>query len=73
MTGGQEPMFFQTLRGTVMHVRAPGDAWARLCSLKTTRPSEVFKDVIELGNFEKARTQGRQFCTTCLSRAGLTL
>ena len=73
MEKGQIPEFFQTLRGTVMHVRAPGKAWTRLCSLKTARAAEAFTDVVELGNFDKAKTQGRPFCSTCMSRAGLSL
>ena len=41
--------------------------------LKTARAGEVFDEVIELGGFEMAKTQGRPFCKECLCRAGLEL
>ena len=59
-------LLFQTFRRTVVHVRAPGEGWSRLCSLKTARAVEVFTEVLEMENFEKAKTQGRSFCSTCL-------
>ena len=49
-------LFFQTIVGKVMHVRAPGPVPERLCSLKTTRSSDVLGGVHELGNYEKVRT-----------------
>ena len=49
-------LFFQTYRGTVMHACAPGSSWSRLCSLKTARAGEVFKEVLEIGNLEMAKT-----------------
>ena len=66
-------VFFQTFRGTVLHAREPGSGWSRLCSLKTARASEVFEEVLEMGNFETAKTQGRSFCSVCFGRAGLAL
>ena len=67
------PVFFQTFRGKVMHIQGAGVGWSRLCSLRTARAGEVFNEVVELGSFEMARTQGRPFCKECLSRAGLEL
>ena len=68
-----EPVFFATTRGTVIHVRAPGPAWARLCGLRTSRasrPALSGAQVIEFGGIGRARTQGRRFCEECLARAG---
>ena len=69
-----EPVFFSTVRGTLVHVQAPGKAWVRLCELGTSRaarPPLKGAHVIEFGGIGRARTQGRPFCTECLTRAGL--
>jgi hypothetical protein len=63
--------FFRTVRGKLMHIRAPGAAIARLCSPKAARAGDTIGEVIELGNHEVAKTLGRRFCDECLRRAGI--
>jgi hypothetical protein len=56
-----------------VHIQAAGVGWASLCSVKTARAGVLFGDVIQLGNFEEAKTQDKPFCSACLGRAGLEL
>jgi hypothetical protein len=65
--------FFQTVRGRLLHVRAPGRVPVRLCSLRTARASAVIGEVVEHGNYETARALNRRFCDECLRRAGIPL
>ena len=73
-------LFLQAIVGKVMHMRAPDPVPERLCSLRTTRSSDVLGGLHELGSYEKVRTwtsnpfptkRWRMFCREALRRAGI--
>ena len=68
----EDLVFYSSVRGTVIHIRAPGDAWVKLCdsrSAKSRQPPLGVEQVIPFGGYTNAQKQERRFCTECLVRA----
>jgi hypothetical protein len=67
-----ETVFFTTVRGNIIHIRAPGPSWIRLCELRTSRaarPALAEAHVIRFDGKDHARSQKRPFCLICISRS----
>ena len=69
----EELLFFSTIKGTLIHCKAPGEAWKQLCLQGKTKREVPAANVIEQGNFEQAKQKGAKFCPRCISAARLSL
>ena len=69
----EELLFFSTIKGTLIHCKAPGEAWKQLCLQGKTKRAVPAANVIEQGNFEQAKQKGTKFCPRCISAARLSV
>ncbi len=58
--------WFSMVRGQLMHMRKNDEGWQPACHRRRQPRTVKPEDLIELGDYERTVSMGREFCSDCL-------